>query len=163
MLYRNRNARNIDEKCREVLRDLRFKLKLVPPTDTLHRHFTHYAVVVCSGALERAFKSIIADYVTIGANIQLCEFIDKKIRQSSCNPRLDEIKKLLGAFDDNWLVAYKGCLSQLSQRNRDALASIVENRNKVAHGGTITASFYDIAKYYYLARVVVGKLEDVLV
>lgn len=163
MLYRNTNARDIDANCRVTLHDLHVRLKPVPSTDTLHGHFTRYAVIVCSGALERAFKCIIADYVTTGASNQLCGFIDKIVRQASTNPRLDEIKKLLGAFDSNWLSAYKLGISQLSQRNKDALMSIVENRNKVAHGGFITASFYDIAEYYYLARRVIGKLEDVLV
>ena len=163
MVYKNINARSIDKQCRVALHDLHVRLKGVSPTNTLHNHFVRYAVIVCSGALEKAFKCIIADYVTNGANAQLCEYIDRNVRQSSKNPRLDEIKKLLGEFDSDWLSAYKAIVSQVSQRSKDALKSIVDNRNIVAHGGAIGASFYDIARYYYSARIVVGKLEDVLV
>lgn len=163
MRFLNINAKRNDQDCRKVIHELHVKIKTLAPTDSLNHHFTKYAAIICSGALERSFKSIIADYVTKNATPQICEFIDRKIRRASTNPRLDAISAVLKEFDDNWNSQYKNLVARFSSRKTDALRSLVENRNAVAHGLPIAVSFFDIAHYYYNARDVIGALELVLI
>ena len=80
----------------------------------------------------------------------------------SVNPRIEEIKKILKKFNSSWKNAFGEEVKKLPPRCSESLKSLVEDRNHVAHGGTIGSSFSDIVGYYCQARRVVSKLEDIL-
>ena len=76
---------------------------------------------------------------------------------------LGSIKKTLKIFDDTWASQFGQLLGASPQRNLGALRSLVENRNQVAHGHQISATFNNVLEFYCLARNVVGLLERVLI
>lgn len=163
MTFKNFEANRSDRDCLSTLREMRNLLRRVSGTDPLHRHITRYVVVVCSGAIEREYKSIIADFVSMGCSIQLNNYIDLAIRQSPTNPYSDSIKKTLKKFDETWASQYGQLLNASSPRNLSALKSLVEDRNQVAHGHQISTTFTDVLEFYCRARNVVGLLERVLI
>jgi len=95
-----------------------------------------YSVIRASGSIESAFKTIIADKVDDGSHHQLKNFIKRKIRNSSSNPRYDVIVMMLFEFDIRWKKRFKEKVS-LADRPRltEALKRLVDARNSFAHGG----------------------------
>ena len=61
-----------------------------------------YAVIRATGSIEIAFKQIIADKIDRDSHVQVKNFIKRKIRDSSCNPKLGMIESMLTEFDDRW-------------------------------------------------------------
>lgn len=162
MIFRNSEANRNDRECISTLHEMRSLLRRVSGTDPLHRHVTRYVVVVCSGAIECEFKSIVADFVSVRCSVQVNNYLDLNIRQAPTNPYSDNIKKLLKKFDDNWAAQFGQHIQVTPKQNIDALKSLVDNRNQVAHGHQISTTFNDVVKFYCRSRNVIGILEKVL-
>ena len=161
-MYKNVYARNADRMCRQTLHTLHLAVKKLSPTDPLLQHYTQYAIVVCSGALERSFKSIISDYVSVGANLAIQNYINRSIRKASSNPSVSAIKRTLDFFEMGWGAAFESNVKSMPEKNRQALGSIVGDRNSIAHGNQVTVSFGNIIIYYYRARMIIRELELIL-
>jgi hypothetical protein len=50
-------------------------------------YLNKYAIIRACGAIEVGFKTILADCCSNGANSQVKNFINAKVRESSMNPR----------------------------------------------------------------------------
>lgn len=95
-----------------------------------------YAVIRATGSIESGFKQIIADRVDRDSHLQLKNFIAKKIRNSSSNPRLDVIQTMLGEFDERWRSRFDEKMALSDQPTlKGALTQLVRARNSFAHGG----------------------------
>ena len=163
MLFKNGTAGAADTACLRSLHDLRTWTRSIKTLDPVHKYIVAYAIILCSGTLERAFKNIIADQVSVGCSPQVCKCIDRVIRQCSTNPRYEEIVKVLSMFDKVWSAAFKMRVQELPEHYRQSLESLVKNRNLVAHGGAVTSGFGEVVSYYYRARRVVAQIEKAIV
>jgi hypothetical protein len=95
-----------------------------------------YAVIRATGAIEVGFKQIIADKVDDGCNLQVKNFIKKKVRDSSFNPKFGMIENLLIEFDQRWKDKFDELLSlEDKPALKGALTELVNARNEFAHGG----------------------------
>lgn len=162
MRFKNKNADAADASCRKVLHELRTCVSGMKSVDPMVRHITNYAIVVSSGALERAAKDIIADYISETKSQSLLNYIDKTIRQNSMNPSIWAICKMLDKFDMGWGALFEKQTKKLPEATRRALGSIVSGRNSIAHGQPQTAAFANIVSYYCRSRLVIKEIENVL-
>ena len=164
MRFINPIAKQSDEECLRTLRELRSWVRELSSVDKRLSYITRYAVITTSGALERSFKTIIADYVTHGEPAYIDEYITRTLRRSSMNPSVEAIVKTLVQFDSGWKDSFNRAINSLPHgaRDKDALTSLVEIRNKIAHGAPVIVSFNDVVQYYVHARNVVAQLEVVL-
>lgn len=100
-------------------------------------YMKRYAVIRASGAIEVAFKQIIADRVDEDCKTQVKNFIKKKIRDSSVNPKLGQIQNMLTDFDIRWSKKFDELISLGDKpKYSGALTILVNARNEFAHGGT---------------------------
>jgi hypothetical protein len=115
----------------------------------LCKYLTHYCLIKACGVIEYSYKSIVADFHN-GCSAQLQSYIDKTVRDSSKNPTLDNMHKLLKSFDDNWNKKFSSSLSSRPDLNRitASLGSLNSNRNAIAHGQNCIVSFGDVRQYY---------------
>ncbi|POA21567.1 hypothetical protein C1886_04655 [Pseudomonas sp. FW300-N1A1] len=103
------------------------------PTPYLKR----YAVMRATGCIEVGFKQIIADRVDQNSEIHVKNFIKRKVRDSSTNPRLGAIENMLSEFDDRWRGRFDELMGLADKpKLKGALTCLVEARNEFAHGGT---------------------------
>lgn len=103
------------------------------PTPYMRR----YAVIRASGAIEVGFKKIIADRVDANCAIQARNFIKKKIRDSSLNPKLGQIENILSEFDPRWRKKFEEQIGLGDKpKFNTALTKLVSARNEFAHGGS---------------------------
>jgi len=108
-----------------------------------------YAVIRASGTIETAFKQIIADKIDSECQIQVKNFIKRKVRDSSCNPKLGMIENMLTEFDDRWRSKFDEMMAlEDKPRLKGALTNLVEARNDFAHGGNPNMSIDDTISFY---------------
>lgn len=120
-----------------------------------------YAVIRATGSIESGFKRVIADRVDHGSHDQLKNFIAKKIRQSSKNPRLSAIQEMLGEFDSQWRKHFDEKISLLNKSSiNTALAELVDARNSFAHGGGAVLQIDKTIEFYALACQAINVLDE---
>lgn len=96
-----------------------------------------YLVIKCCGTVESLAKTLIFDKVTHSCNPRVEYYLDKKILKSSTNPSYKNIVDLLTNFDKiNWAKPFKDRFAGTQIASK--LDSLVNIRNSVAHGDTVT-------------------------
>jgi len=103
------------------------------PTPFLKR----YAVMRATGCIEVGFKQIIADRVDQNSESHVKNFIKRKVRDSSTNPKLGAIENMLSEFDDRWRGRFDELMGLADKpKLKGALTCLVDARNEFAHGGS---------------------------
>lgn len=136
--------------CSAELDDIEERINNLPVLDKARQYFTNYALIKSSGTAEFVYRSIVADYFSKLSDSKIDTYLDNSIRKGSMSATYDNMKKLLGKFDDNWQKEFKNAVKSRSDRNKliDASTSLVNNRHSFAHGKPPTATFLDIKQYY---------------
>jgi hypothetical protein len=120
-----------------------------------------YAVIRATGSIESAFKQIIADRVDRDSHSQLKNFISRKIRNSSCNPRLEMIEGMLSEFDDQWRARFDEKIALADKPAlKGALTELVKARNSFAHGGAIELPLEKTVEFFESACIVLQVLDE---
>ena len=71
---------------------------------------------------------------------------------------MDEIQRLFGSFSRQWQERLEiECKGELS----DAVNSIVGNRHKIAHGGSVSLTIGGLHRYYQKALKVIDLLQEI--
>ena len=108
-----------------------------------------YAVIRASGSIGIGFKTIIADRVDKDSHQQLKNFVARKIRKSSANPKLEKIEELLNEFDENWQKQFKESIALSDKPTlKNALTKLVDTRNSFAHGGSAGLEINDTIIFF---------------
>lgn len=120
-----------------------------------------YAVIRATGSIESAFKQIIADRVDRDSHSQIKNFISRKIRNSSCNPRLDMIESMLSEFDELWRARFDEKIALADKPMlKGALTELVKARNSFAHGGAAELPIDKTVQYFESACLVMQILDE---
>ena len=124
-------------------------------------YLTRYALIRACGAVETAYKAIVADFCARGAIQPVSRFIDLKVRLSSSNPSYANICKLLSSFDERWARSFRTAINARADKDKllTGLESLVESRNDFAHGGTPTITLSDVVTYFGSARTLIEALD----
>lgn len=124
------------EDCRRELDSIRALLTGIGDGALPTPYVKKYAIIRATGSIESGFKQIIADRVDRDSHIQLKNFVARKIRNSSCNPRLDMIQEMLTEFDEGWRSRFDEKIALADKPIlKGALTDLVKARNSFAHGG----------------------------
>jgi hypothetical protein len=108
-----------------------------------------YAVIRATGSIETAFKQIIADKIDEDSHVQVKNFIKRKVRDSSCNPKLGMIENMLTEFDDRWRSKFDELMALDDKpKLKGALTNLVDARNDFAHGGNPDMNIDDTIRYF---------------
>lgn len=133
-------------------------------TSAVVPYLTKYAVVRACGSIETSFKAVIADYCSHRSKKQVKRFIDRRIRDGSANPTIDNMNRFLRDFDEDWLATFKTQLN--AEPNKPALItslqSLVDARNEFAHGGNPTTSLTDVVQYFDHAKRIIEIMDGVV-
>lgn len=120
----------------------------------LQSHWSRYLCVLVSGFLENSVELCLAEYSRRRCDESVGNFVGFKLRGFQ-NPRIGPILDLFGSFDANWKAELEAATQgQLA----DSVNSIVGNRNKIAHGESVSLSMSSLIAYYRDATRVVELL-----
>ncbi|VZR84922.1 hypothetical protein PACF725_2289 [Pseudomonas aeruginosa] len=135
--------------CREELKGIHQLLLGMGEGANPTPYMRRYAVIRASGAIEVGFKKIIADKVDADCAIQARNFVKKKIRDSSINPKLGQIENILSDFDQRWRKKFEELIGLGDKpKFNTALNKLVSARNEFAHGGTPNIDIEHTIEYY---------------
>ncbi|GBC60964.1 hypothetical protein DENIS_1924 [Desulfonema ishimotonii] len=122
-----------------------------------------YAVIRATGSVEIGFKQIIADKVDENSHVQVKNFIRRKIRDSSHNPKLGMIESMLAQFDSRWREKFDELLALEDKPSlKGSLTELVNARNEFAHGGDPIFDIEQTIKCFNDGRKVLEILDSVV-
>jgi len=146
---KNKVAKKILDDCQTELDSIASLLIGMGDGANPTPYIKKYAVIRATGSIEIAFKQIIADKIDKDSHIQVKNFIKRKIRDSSCNPKLGMIENMLTEFDDRWRARFDEQLALDDKpRLKGSLTSLVDARNDFAHGGAPDMDINSTMKHY---------------
>lgn len=128
-------------------------------------YLSKYAIIRACGAIEQAFKAVVADFCIKRARKQIKRYVNKRVRESSANPSFDKICGMLGDFDGDWNKDFKAAVKANvnHEKLKNSLQSLVDLRNEFAHGGSPSVTMKDVKAYFVDAKVIIEALDSVIV
>jgi len=146
---KNKVAKKILDDCQTELDSIASLLIGMGDGANPTPYIKKYAVIRATGSIEIAFKQIIADKIDKDSHIQVKNFIKRKIRDSSCNPKLGMIENMLTEFDDKWRARFDEQLALDDKpRLKGSLTSLVDARNDFCSRGAPDMDINSTMKHY---------------
>ncbi|MBZ0145793.1 MAG: hypothetical protein K8F56_19700 [Rhodocyclaceae bacterium] len=118
--------------------------------------YAKYLCILVSGFVETAFEELAIEHCRRRASPTVLSFAARKLARPQ-NLKAEPLLRLLGSFEASWRVELEGFLAG---ERKDALDSLVDLRNKIAHGDTVTVSLIAVKRYYKAVREVVEFIEN---
>lgn len=107
--------------------------------------FAKYYCILISGFLENALIALVLDVAQKRSAPEVAFFVERKLAKKWTNPNCEKIIQLLGNFKQDWRVAVE---TYLVDERKAAVDSLVDLRNKVAHGENVGTSLAQVKAYY---------------
>jgi hypothetical protein len=96
-------------------------------------HWGRYLCVLAAGFLENALRELFANHVRQRADPQIARFAQKALERLT-NPKADKFVTTAERFDPAWGRVLKDYLAEDDGRRKNAIDSLMANRNVIAHG-----------------------------
>jgi hypothetical protein len=110
----------------------------------LKSHWSRYLCVLVAGFVEVSIQTIFCDYARKSSSPHVSNYVNSKLKRF-INPNMQDIIELAGMFNSRW----GEMLEQGSQGElKDAVDSVMANRNQIAHGENVGISYVRIKEYY---------------
>lgn len=129
---------------RDGLDDLFKKVNALQGDPELQAHFARYLCILVSGFLENAITAIYVTYADKRATPYVINYVEAQLERFR-NPTMERILQVSGAFNRDWRNDIE---AKLSQEVKDAVDSIVNIRNQIAHGESTGITYATIKNYY---------------
>lgn len=141
----NGNNLQLINDCKTELDDI--KSYIMPkPLDSMVKYLVAYSVIKTCGTIEIVYKDIIYSHLIKNANNEAISYFSKNIKDSSSNPKTSKISSLLEQINPVWKDSFESQLKNSTDKGH--LNSLVELRNQLAHGNSITSSIDDVIRYF---------------
>jgi hypothetical protein len=114
--------------------------------------FARYLCVLVSGYLEKSVAELMLEHARNNGAATLQRFVDYRTRQFA-NPNSQRLADLVGSFHPDWR---RGLEAFLVDDVKDAVDSVVNLRNTIAHGGTVGVTYQRVLGYYERVKRVVA-------
>jgi hypothetical protein len=119
-------------------------------------HWSRYLCILVSGFVENAVRSLVAAYVERRSHRNVSSYVKTSAR-SLTNLNEEKLAQLLGKFCPAWRDVFR---QRLTDEQKDALDSIVTNKNRIAHGGPDSISLVRVRDYYRRIVPVIQLIES---
>jgi len=149
---------------KEILRyqreldDLFEKVSSLNSDPEMQSHWAKYLCVRVSGFLEVAVSTIYKKYAKNKASPFVVNYVERQL-SSFQNPKMEKILNITRSFNPKWAEDIELELSKNTEI-KDSIDSIVEVRNKIAHGENIGITYSKMKGYYKNALILVNLLEE---
>lgn len=103
--------------------------------DLIQSHLSKHGCMLLSAAMERALIGGVADYGERVGDERLKRFINETL-STGRNPSPEYIKEVLGRLERSWGEEIGAYI--VDEVGADKIKSVVSNRNRIAHGLTVS-------------------------
>jgi hypothetical protein len=119
--------------------------RLRPGTDPeLIAHWTRYLCVLLSGMIEVCVQEYFSDYALVRSERRVYSYVETQLHHLQ-NPKMEKIVSVAAMFDAVWAERLR---AQTDGELKDAIDSVVANRNLIAHGESVGLSFDRLQEYH---------------
>ena len=125
----------------------------------LQGHWGRYLCVVTAGFLENGLQTIYGDFVAQSASDDVKRYVSGRLARVS-NPNAERFIDVARSFRPHWGEELEEYLEADAQSRKDALDSIMNNRNQIAHGGTVGITVHRVRDYLDRCVEVLEFMED---
>ena len=109
----------------------------------LQSDYAKYLCVLVSGYFETCVSEITIEHCRARSQQTVSNFTGSELARPQ-NLKTDRLLKLIGAFSVQWRHETE---AYIDGRRKDALNGVVDLRNKIAHGETVTLTYSRIKDY----------------
>lgn len=106
--------------------------------------YARYLCILVSGFVETAVGELAIEYCRKRSQVSVLNYASSRLRRVQ-NLKAGKLLQLISAFDKKW---YADLSSFIEGGRRDALDSVVNLRNRIAHGESDSLSLATIAQYF---------------
>jgi len=142
---------------RQKIDNLFKKVALFEEPD-IQSEWSKYLCILVSGFVEESLRVLLEKYCANKASPNIQKFVGKKI-DNITNCKTNKIKTILDEFSSDWSNEFT---NRISDQIKTAIDNVVENRNKIAHGRSISMSYHNISNYYSNVKKAVEILEEII-
>ena len=125
-------------------------------TPELKSHWARYLCVLVSGFVETSIQTIFSEYAKRRSSPEVASYVESRLKRFQ-NPSMQRIIDLIGEFNPVWRESFE---KATEGESKDAINSIVANRNNIAHGESVGITYSRIQQYYENAIKVVDLIDD---
>lgn len=144
-------------RYKRQLDDLFTKVSTLDSDLEMQSHWARYLCIRVSGFLEVAVSIIYKKYAKDKAHPFVVNYVEKQL-SSFQNPKMEKILNITRSFNPKWAEELELELGNNSEI-KDSIDSIVDVRNKIAHGENVGITYTRIKRYYEIAFELVEFLE----
>ena len=113
--------------------------------------FARYLCVLVSGFIEAAVAELAIEHCRSRADVRVNRYAARQLARLQ-NLKTERLLQLMGAFDPDWLNDLERFVDG---PRKDAIDSVIDLRNKIAHGDSVGLSYQRISEYYERVKEVV--------
>jgi RiboL-PSP-HEPN len=140
------------------LNDLFDKVSNLGSDSEMQSHWAKYLCIRVSGFLEVSVYTIYKKYAKDKASPFVANYVEKQL-SSFQNPKMEKILNITRSFNPKWAEELELKLTNNSEI-KDSIDSIVDVRNKIAHGENVGITYIKIKRYYEVSLKLVEFLEN---
>jgi hypothetical protein len=112
--------------------------------EELLSHWAKYLCVLTSGFVENAIRTILTKFVEPRSSSEIASYVESKIR-SITNLNEERVYQLLLSFSPDWGDIFR---EKRTEEQKDAIDSILANRNLIVHGRSVGLTIFRMREYY---------------
>ncbi len=135
------------EVARQVqrLRSLVSKVREASGNDfDLQAHWARYLCILVSGLVENGLKEIYSEFIESKAAKPIADYAISYLSKLQ-NPKAEKVLELVGSFRQEWRAELETFLAD--DGRKDAIDSIMNNRNQIAHGKDVGVTVVRVSSY----------------
>lgn len=122
-------------------------------------YLSGYLVVMICGIYEDCLEYLMVERASSGGDAEVQNFVKITLANSFRNPTFGTLVGALNKFSPTYGEAIQ---RQIKKSAREALDSIVENKNSIAHGKSISVTIGDVVDYHSRSIVIFEATEQLL-
>lgn len=111
---------------------------------SLQGHWARYLCVMVAGLVENGLKEIISEYINNKTHKPIANYATSYLTKFQ-NPKAEKVMELVGLFKSEWRKELEIFLS--NDGRKDAIDSIMNNRNQIAHGKDVGITVVNVKTY----------------
>jgi len=127
--------------------------------EELASYLSSYLVVMLSGIYEDCVEHLFSLRAEKAGDPELSSYVRKTLHASFRNPKFEKIVEVLGKFGKHYADELK---NGVQDRNKQALDSIVNNKNQIAHGGRSQVTLGEVLDFHHNTLPIFEALEKIL-
>ena len=117
--------------------------------------FARYLCVLVSGFVETAVSELAIEYCKMCSSPAVSNYVQSQLTHLQ-NVKAERLLQLVGSFNPQWRTELE---VYIDGSRKDALDSVVDLRNKIAHGESVSVTYIRIKEYYKNIDEIIDFLE----